>query len=133
MEREWGKKGTDADLGISNEGNANREFSLHATREGFGASLSLVLKVQETDYSVHLIWNLVFGVAFQLNLRQTNIVSSYTSYPHLNYQFLIHINVNETASMTESTCTSLVLRMVYFLQFFRGTLEEVLSALEELR
>lgn len=57
-------------LGISNEGNANREFPLHATRECFGASMSLVFKVQDTDDSVHFIWNLVFSVAFQLDMRQ---------------------------------------------------------------
>lgn len=53
-------------LRVSNQGNANGEFSLHATREGLGASLSLIFKVQDTDDPVHLIWNLVFGVAFQL-------------------------------------------------------------------
>jgi len=59
-------------LGVSNEGNANREFSLHATREGLGASQPLVLKVQDADDPVHLIWNLVFGKAFQLNIEQIN-------------------------------------------------------------
>lgn len=57
-------------LGVSNEGDANGEFSLHATREGLGASLSLVLKVQDTDNPVYLIWNLVFGEAFQLDIKQ---------------------------------------------------------------
>lgn len=51
-------------LGVSDEGNANREFSLHATRECLGASLSLVLKVQNTNDPIYLVWNLVFGEAF---------------------------------------------------------------------
>lgn len=57
-------------LGVSDEGNANGEFSLHPTREGFGAGLSLVFKVQDTDNPVYLIWNLIFGVAFQLDINQ---------------------------------------------------------------
>lgn len=55
-------------LGVSNEGNANREFSLHATREGLGVSISLVLKVQDMYHPVYFTWNLVFGVAFQLDI-----------------------------------------------------------------
>lgn len=59
-------------LGVSDESNADREFSLHATREGLGASLSLVLKVQDTDDPVDLIWNLFSGEALQLDIKQIN-------------------------------------------------------------
>lgn len=79
MRRKDGTKGMRANnapeilyLGVSNEGNANREFSLHATRQGLRASLSLVLEVQDTDDPVYLIRNLVFGVAFQLDIKQIN-------------------------------------------------------------
>lgn len=75
-------------LGVSNEGDANREFSLHATREGLGASLSLVLKVQDTDDTVYLIWNLVCGVAFQLDIKQINIPNK------ANSQHKFHIDVS---------------------------------------
>lgn len=57
-------------LGVSDESNANGEFPLHATREGLRTRLPLVLEAQDTDDPVHLIWNLVFGVTFQL--RQGN-------------------------------------------------------------
>lgn len=81
-------------LGVSNEGNANREFSLHATRECFGASMSLVFKVQDTDDPVHFIWNLVFRVAFQLDMRQKVTLCTNGTYSHPNYQHQFHINVN---------------------------------------
>lgn len=64
-------------LGVSNEGNANREFSLHATREGLGASMPLVLQVQDTKDSVHLIGNLFFGEAFQLEYEAENVSHSF--------------------------------------------------------
>lgn len=59
-------------LGVSNEGDANREFPLHPTREGLGAGLSLVFKVEDTNDPVYLIWSLVFGVAFQLDIKHIN-------------------------------------------------------------
>lgn len=57
-------------LGVTNECNANRQFPLHATREGFRASMSFVLEVQDADDPVHLIWDLIFGVAFQLCIEE---------------------------------------------------------------
>lgn len=57
-------------LGVTNECDANRQFPLHATREGFRASMSFVLEVQDADDPVHLIWDLIFGVAFQLCIEE---------------------------------------------------------------
>lgn len=85
-------------LGVSNEGNANREFPLHATRECFGASMSLVFKVQDTDDSIYFIWNLVFGVAFQLDMRQKVTLCTNRTYSHPNYQHQFHINVTKESS-----------------------------------
>lgn len=56
-------------LGVSDKGDANRKFSLHPTREGLGASLLLVFKVQDANDPVHLVWNLFPGVTFQLEME----------------------------------------------------------------
>lgn len=82
-------------LRVSNEGNTNGEFSLHATREGLGASLSLVLKVQDTDDPVYLIWNLLFGVAFQLDIKQRNTPNE--PYSHPNTQHLCDTDASHRA------------------------------------
>lgn len=63
-------------LGVSNEGYTNWKFSLHATREGLGTSLSLVFKVQDADDPVHLVWYFVFGVAFKLDNKQKNTLKT---------------------------------------------------------
>lgn len=78
-------------LGVPDEGNANREFSLHSTGEGLGASLLLVLKVQDADDPVYFIWNLVFGVAFQLDIKQINTPNK--PYAHQNSQHPFHTDV----------------------------------------
>lgn len=77
MQNENGKQGMRVNnvcaalyLGVTDEGDANRDFSPHATRQCFGACMTLVFKVQDTDDAVHFIWNPVFQETFQLEMRQ---------------------------------------------------------------
>lgn len=62
-------------FGVSNESNAYRKLSPHATRKGFGASSSLVLQVQDTNDPIHFVWNFVLGVAFKLGRKHKNTLT----------------------------------------------------------
>ena len=59
-----------SDLGVSDEANADGQFSLHVPRQGLGVGLPLVLQVEDMEDPVHLRRDLLPGVTLQLETTE---------------------------------------------------------------